>query len=150
MIRHTGRVIPLDEHDRALLMHGIEPRRPDQPFWFTIGGGVEEGETERQAAARELFEETGIVVDEAELGEAVIVETVEFDWNGIHIVQEQTIFTCRLPGSTVVNLDGLEEGEIGSVYGGAWVELTELERVGQQIEGACVADYVRACQAALA
>jgi 8-oxo-dGTP pyrophosphatase MutT (NUDIX family) len=58
--RLTARVLLLDPADRLLLMKGRLPGRPDGPaFWYTIGGGVEDGETLPQAAAREIVEETG-------------------------------------------------------------------------------------------
>ena len=42
--RLTARVVMLDPKDRVLLMQGRLPGRPDGPaFWFTIGGGVEDG-----------------------------------------------------------------------------------------------------------
>jgi len=49
--RFTARVLLLDPNDRILLMNGRLPGDPDAPqVWFTIGGGVEPGETllERQ------------------------------------------------------------------------------------------------------
>lgn len=148
--RWTGRIIPLDEHDRALLMHGIEPSRPEQPYWFTIGGAIEDGETAREAAVRELREETGIVVDPARLGEAVVCETVEFSYGGRHIVQHQEIFTCRLGSDVDVTLAGLGTVEANTIDGCAWVDLATLRALGQQIEGADVASYVESCQQALA
>ncbi len=58
--RRTARLLLLDPANRILLMKG---RMPDAPsavgFWFTIGGGLEAGETVGQAAAREAREETG-------------------------------------------------------------------------------------------
>ncbi|HEY7592963.1 MAG TPA: NUDIX domain-containing protein, partial [Actinophytocola sp.] len=33
-----------------------EPGRPDTRWWFTVGGGVEQGEDLRAAALRELAE----------------------------------------------------------------------------------------------
>ena len=52
--RQTARVLPVDPEGRVLLLHGWDPRRPEAPFWFTIGGGAEPGESLPEAAAREL------------------------------------------------------------------------------------------------
>ncbi|MHB8529759.1 MAG: NUDIX hydrolase [Caulobacteraceae bacterium] len=58
--RLTARVLLFDCEGRLLLMKGRLPGLADAPgAWFTIGGGVEPGETAREAAAREIVEETG-------------------------------------------------------------------------------------------
>lgn len=70
--RPTARVLLLDRRDRILLLKGRLPTRPrGESSWFTVGGGVEPGETYREAAAREILEETGIA--EFELGPVVWV-----------------------------------------------------------------------------
>src|ERR1700749_362385 len=60
--RSTARVLPVDREGRVLLLHGWDPLRPRDPFWFTIGGAVEHGGTLPEADARELWEGAGIVV----------------------------------------------------------------------------------------
>ncbi|MGA0607417.1 NUDIX hydrolase [Phenylobacterium sp. VNQ135] len=60
--RPTARVVLLDRQDRILLMKGRLPSRPQgEGAWFTVGGGVEPGETMAEAAIREIREETGIL-----------------------------------------------------------------------------------------
>jgi 8-oxo-dGTP pyrophosphatase MutT (NUDIX family) len=68
--RLTARVLLLDPADRVLLMKGRLPGQADGPtFWYTVGGGVDDGETLLQAAAREIVEETGFT--DAVLGPTV-------------------------------------------------------------------------------
>ncbi|RZU32724.1 NUDIX hydrolase [Blastococcus saxobsidens] len=69
--RTTARVVVLDPAGRVVLLGARLPDPSVPPgevlFWYTPGGGVEDGETLRGAGVRELAEEIGLVVDPAAL-----------------------------------------------------------------------------------
>jgi 8-oxo-dGTP pyrophosphatase MutT (NUDIX family) len=111
----------------VLLLHGWDPVRPDDPFWFTIGGAAEPGETLRQAAARELREETSITVDEGQLGEPFEAAPIQFTWGGMHFDQEQTFFAV-LVSDAEVSFDGQDGLERATIDKHGWLRPEELEK----------------------
>ena len=59
--RRGARVLLLDADERLLLFRGCDPAaREAGSWWFTPGGGVDDGERALQAAVREVREETGL------------------------------------------------------------------------------------------
>jgi 8-oxo-dGTP pyrophosphatase MutT (NUDIX family) len=124
--RLAGRVLVVDASDRVLLLHGFDPARRDRPYWFTIGGGAQAGESLAEAAARELREESGIDVRPADLGEPVWHEVTEFGFDGRRFSQEQDFFLLRV-GSPDVSSDGLDDEEAAVVTGHRWWAADELE-----------------------
>jgi 8-oxo-dGTP pyrophosphatase MutT (NUDIX family) len=123
--RQTARVLPVNPEGRVLLLHGWDPRHPDRPFWFTIGGGAEAGESLRDAGARELREETGIVVDPDCLGEPIARNMVEFSWAGYDIIQHQTFYAV-LVESANVTLDGMDSWERATTDKYGWLSPDDL------------------------
>jgi 8-oxo-dGTP pyrophosphatase MutT (NUDIX family) len=123
--RQTARVLPVDAEGRALLLHGWDPHHPERPFWFTIGGAADPGESMRAAAVRELYEETRISVDPAQLGEPIAQNTIEFSWGGHHIVQDQ-VFYAVLVESAEVSLDGLDQWEQATTDKYGWLAAADL------------------------
>ncbi len=64
--RRAARVLLLDEADRLLLFRGFDPGDPDEsPFWFTVGGAVDPGESvpEGELAERLPAVLAGVVPD---------------------------------------------------------------------------------------
>ncbi len=151
--RQTARVLPVDPDGRVLLLHGWDPRHPDRPFWFTIGGAVEEGDGEvggeslRDAAARELYEETRISVDPAQLGEPIAQDTIEFSWGGHRIVQDQTFYAI-LVTSAEVSLDGLDQWERATTDKYGWLAASDLD-AGDPPAHPNIPDLIRAAAASV-
>jgi 8-oxo-dGTP pyrophosphatase MutT (NUDIX family) len=111
----------------VLLLHGWDPRRPLERFWFTIGGAAEHGEELRAAGVREMREEVGISLDEELLGEPIHFACTEFTWAGMHFVQDQTFYAVALAADVPVSFDGMEWLERATVDKHAWLTPQELE-----------------------
>ena len=124
--RNTARVLPVDGEGRVLLLHGWDPLRPDDPFWFTIGGAAEPGESLSEAAVRELREEAGIVVDLDRLGEPIEASAITFSFGGVRFEQDQTFFAVAIDDAEV-SFAGQDPIERATIDKHGWLYPGELE-----------------------
>ncbi|NEK57532.1 NUDIX domain-containing protein [Geodermatophilus sabuli] len=99
IVRPTARIVVLDPAGRVLLLGArlTDPAVPpgDVLFWYTPGGGVEPGESVRQAAVRELAEEVGLVADPASLEGPVWFRRHVGVFGGVDVDSRETFFVLR-------------------------------------------------------
>lgn len=93
--RPSGRVLVVDETGSVLLFRIVDALDTKPPIWITPGGGIERGETLAEAAARELKEETGLVVEPATLGAPVAVCRGDWEFRGLPLYSEDWFFALR-------------------------------------------------------
>lgn len=95
--RPAARLFVLDSDDRLLLFRFTADDRP--PFWCTAGGALDPGESYAQAAARELFEETGLALDP---GPEVAQRHVKFlTLEGERVEADERYFLIRTPTTEI-------------------------------------------------
>lgn len=132
VVRSTGRMLPVRPDGRVLLLRGSDPDTPEDRYWFTVGGGTDPGESHLDAAVRELAEETGLVVDAADVTAELGRYNVEFGWAGRRIVQDLVFFAVAVPADAQVRLDGVSPLERASIDSHDWLTPDELGGAGHE------------------
>jgi 8-oxo-dGTP pyrophosphatase MutT (NUDIX family) len=140
--RRAARVLLVDEAGRILLFRGVDPGRPGEPYWITVGGGLDEGETPAEAARRELREEAGLDVPVAALGAPVHTEVTEFPFDNVWYRQEQEFFLVRSSG-VVVDTSGFDEIERATIIEHRWWPVAELASATEPVYPDGLADLLR-------
>jgi 8-oxo-dGTP pyrophosphatase MutT (NUDIX family) len=131
MIEPGGRVLLIHEHVEDGATH-----------WLTPGGGVEGGETPREAAVREAAEETGIAVAIATDAEAVLVTRRLWSWAGVSYDQVDSFFVARVGSGVEVAPLRLTDTEVQTVIGRRWWSAAELRATGEHVEPPEMADLL--------
>ena len=121
--RQAARVLLID--DDAILLVEVAPPT-SAAFWLTPGGALDPGETARQAAARELHEETGIVVAPESLLGPVWRWVNRFEWDGDLIDQHEDFFVARHDGVTEAVLNNVDPVEAATNRSLRWWRIAEL------------------------
>lgn len=128
--RHTARVLLMDKEDRLLLFKFHSSKRDF--VWLTPGGGIDEGEAVNVAAARELWEETGLTVSPEALGGLVAVTGGFADLGWKKGVFREDFFFHRVD-SMDLDMSGFTEVERKAISGHRWWTVEELAATDEAV-----------------
>ncbi|HEY0189081.1 MAG TPA: NUDIX domain-containing protein [Cellulomonas sp.] len=141
--RRAARVLLLDDQDRLLLVRGHDVDQPERSWWFTVGGGIDAGESDQQAALRELREETGILLGPADLVGPVLTRSAVFDFLARTCRQDEVFYLARVPSGLPLARDGWTAVEAELLDEMRWWPLDELAQVRIEVYPVDVAVLVR-------
>jgi 8-oxo-dGTP pyrophosphatase MutT (NUDIX family) len=143
-VRPASRVLVLDRQQRVLLLgsRGYVPApAADVQWWYTPGGGVEDGEDLRTAAARELAEEIGLVVPPAALEGPVWFRRHVALWGDEVVDSRETYFVLR-DVAHEVDPSGRTAEELAGDEPHRWWALAEMRSSGEQFAPRALADVL--------
>lgn len=135
--RRSARTLLVDQDDRILLLRFRFDRddRDDWPAefgWCTPGGGVNDGEPLHVAAARELFEETGVRADPDELVGPVALIAGYADLGFAEGIFRDDFFFHRTAARDI-DTSRMEELESSYHAGHRWWSVPELESTSEYV-----------------
>ncbi|MFB2599914.1 NUDIX hydrolase [Herbiconiux sp. P17] len=138
-----SRVLLLDQAGRALLFYTRADVATNPTRWLTPGGHLEAGESHRRAAVRELFEETGLVASEAQLGP--VFWTQDFTGEpapGVQRRYHEEWYLLRTEAFLPVDTHWTPEERV-DVEAWRWWSLSELEKTADSLEPTVLTELVR-------
>jgi 8-oxo-dGTP pyrophosphatase MutT (NUDIX family) len=98
-------------------------------FWEPPGGGIEPGETPREAAVRELFEETGYT--EPVRGPGFLVDR-EYSFAGRDFRHTEAFFVAEVGSSALPS--AFTDEELSTFIEFAFVEISEISELDAPIQ----------------
>jgi len=139
--RLTSRVVLFDREGRVLLFLTLAPDTSGVSRWLTPGGGVDPGETQADAAYRELFEETGLTG--VDLGEPVYSHDFDVVWDAADHDTGHAEFYTAVVDNFEPSQENWTDDEKVEVFAHRWFSLDELERLTDRFEPAELVQLVR-------
>jgi 8-oxo-dGTP pyrophosphatase MutT (NUDIX family) len=131
-VRHTVRVLLVNEADQTLLFEDTDPGLPEFRWWVIPGGGMDPGESEEQTAVREIAEETGLVLAPEELIGPVARRHIVHGYSDQVIEQEETFFVARV-STFEVDVAGHTEEEKLTLQQSRWWDRAALAETDEWI-----------------
>ena len=140
--RLTSRVVLFDREGRVLLFLTKAPDSSGISRWLTPGGGVDPGESQSDAAYRELFEETGL--SGVDLGQPVYSHDFAVAWDSADHDTGHAEFYTAVVDNFVPSDTHWTDDEKVDVLDHRWFTLDELSSTQDPYEPAELVELVRA------
>jgi 8-oxo-dGTP pyrophosphatase MutT (NUDIX family) len=134
-------VLLFDRENRILLFLTKAPDTSGIARWLTPGGGVDPGETQHDAAVRELYEETGLRIDD--LGVPVWSHDFDVAWDDADHDTGHAEFYTAVVDTFEPSSEHWTEEEHVDVLAHKWWTLSELIGTDEPYEPKELVNLVR-------
>lgn len=126
--RSAVRVVLQDAQGCVLLLRVQDLGRTDlAPWWELPGGGIEGDESIQATAARELGEETGIMLDPMAFSQPLWTRDCTYQHRGRRILQHEQILVARVQDrAPELMTGGRTQTEVDDILGHRWWTVDEL------------------------
>jgi 8-oxo-dGTP pyrophosphatase MutT (NUDIX family) len=125
-IRNSARAVMINERGEMLLFKFTFHRRDgSKTLWVTPGGGLEEGESFEEALKREVFEETGVMLDA--VGPWIWTKEMRFEGDGQPFLSHERYYLVKVAGSEL-ELDNMTDVEKGTLKDCKWWSAEEIRQ----------------------
>ncbi|BAM89011.1 conserved hypothetical protein [Bradyrhizobium oligotrophicum S58] len=141
--RPSSRLLVIDPDGRLLLFKFVHlaGALTGQQFWATPGGGLDPGESYGAAACREMFEETGIRIDDA--GPQIARRSVTFTLvDGEQVSSDERYFLIKV-GSADISSTHWTELERAAIAAQRWWHQAELSATSDQVYPEDIVEMLR-------
>ncbi len=124
--RHAVRVVLADAGGRVLLFQ-VETEEVPGGWWELPGGGIEPGESDQAAAIREIKEETGLVLDSAQIGLPTWWRDTTWRSRGNRRLQHEVVVRAQVAADQPKIVDGgRSQEEIEDYVTARWWTVAEI------------------------
>ena len=104
--RDAVRVVLTDGGGRVLLFHVLTPDQAPDGWWELPGGGLGPGESYLEAAIREIREETGLLLDPAQVSPPSWRRDIQVESRGKRRLQHEVVVRAHITADQPAIIDG--------------------------------------------